>query len=386
MPRMADVAARAGRLAPDRLPGAQRHAGGPAGDPRPGDGRRRGAEVPPQLRGQAAGLGAAPARSAWSPGAPASSGRPTCCSRWRPRPARPEYRLATVNIAVDVAARRCARPSTSCSSSVVEALVVIVPHESVLREAHSLGPRHPGRGGRGRPVRDAADRRCRQRPGRPPRHRAPALARPRDRRAPVRPDGVGGVARPARRVARRAGGAGPAGPAAALGRRLERRAAATSPAASLAREADVTAVFVANDQMALGLIRALHEAGRRVPEDVSVVGFDDLPEARVLPAAAHHGPAGLRGARPPGDGHPRAGARRRGAADGRPGADHPGGPRVDGPACPRRAGLNAHGGHEIRSRRKFFRPRSLTADVCRRTHSFNVNAHMSVHITLEESP
>jgi len=44
----------------------------------------------------------------------------------------------------------------------------------------------------------------------------------------------------------------------------------------------VTAVFAANDQMSLGLLRALHEAGRRVPEDVSVVGFDDIPEAAYL--------------------------------------------------------------------------------------------------------
>jgi DNA-binding LacI/PurR family transcriptional regulator len=47
----------------------------------------------------------------------------------------------------------------------------------------------------------------------------------------------------------------------------------------LARMPEVTAVFAANDHLALGLLRAMHERGRSVPDDVSVVGFDDVPEA-----------------------------------------------------------------------------------------------------------
>ncbi len=50
-------------------------------------------------------------------------------------------------------------------------------------------------------------------------------------------------------------------------------------AQSFVRDPDATAVFASNDQMALGVYHAAREAGRRIPEDLSVVGFDDIPEA-----------------------------------------------------------------------------------------------------------
>ena len=43
-----------------------------------------------------------------------------------------------------------------------------------------------------------------------------------------------------------------------------------------------TAVFVANNLMTLGAFRALHEAGIRIPEELALVGFDDMPWATSL--------------------------------------------------------------------------------------------------------
>src|SRR5690606_30698917 len=45
---------------------------------------------------------------------------------------------------------------------------------------------------------------------------------------------------------------------------------------------DATAIFVANDHMAIGVISALRERGLHVPDDLSIVAFDDVPEAGFL--------------------------------------------------------------------------------------------------------
>ena len=56
---------------------------------------------------------------------------------------------------------------------------------------------------------------------------------------------------------------------------------ASAMAALLERRPDIDAVFAASDLMALGALRVLREAGRSVPTDVALVGFDDGPLAAV---------------------------------------------------------------------------------------------------------
>jgi DNA-binding LacI/PurR family transcriptional regulator len=50
----------------------------------------------------------------------------------------------------------------------------------------------------------------------------------------------------------------------------------------LASQGEVTAIFVASDQMALGVLRALFEADRCVPDEVSVIGFGGTPEGEFF--------------------------------------------------------------------------------------------------------
>ncbi|MET7736806.1 LacI family DNA-binding transcriptional regulator [Streptomyces sp. NPDC005402] len=53
----------------------------------------------------------------------------------------------------------------------------------------------------------------------------------------------------------------------------------------LARDPGVTAILCGNDDLALGVLRALHHAGRSVPGDVSVIGFDDAPHSGFVTPA-----------------------------------------------------------------------------------------------------
>jgi LacI family transcriptional regulator, galactose operon repressor len=66
---------------------------------------------------------------------------------------------------------------------------------------------------------------------------------------------------------------------------FEEQSGAAAISALVESGSDFTALFAANDQMAMGAVGELTRRGRRVPENVSVVGFDDLPFAAFLSPA-----------------------------------------------------------------------------------------------------
>jgi len=68
-------------------------------------------------------------------------------------------------------------------------------------------------------------------------------------------------------------------------REWDRRPGADAVDALLAERPDVDAIFAANDALAIGALSALHRHGRRVPDDVAVVGVDDVPESRYTTPA-----------------------------------------------------------------------------------------------------
>lgn len=74
----------------------------------------------------------------------------------------------------------------------------------------------------------------------------------------------------------------PVDPELVIASRADRAGAHSSCRRAVAEGLDFTAVFAQNDVMASGALAALREAGLRVPEDVSLVGFDNLPVAQEL--------------------------------------------------------------------------------------------------------
>jgi LacI family transcriptional regulator len=50
----------------------------------------------------------------------------------------------------------------------------------------------------------------------------------------------------------------------------------------ISRAPQITAIFACNDNVGIGVINALHHLGKRVPEDISVIGFDDIDLAQEI--------------------------------------------------------------------------------------------------------
>lgn len=66
---------------------------------------------------------------------------------------------------------------------------------------------------------------------------------------------------------------------------------------SLCKRNDITAIFTTADIMAVGIMAGIHQGGKRIPEDYSVMGFDDLPISRITtpPLTTIHQDANLKG-------------------------------------------------------------------------------------------
>jgi LacI family transcriptional regulator len=95
----------------------------------------------------------------------------------------------------------------------------------------------------------------------------------------------GWVATEARREGYRAGlaGAGIAfDPALEVASDFERAAGASAAAVLLSLPEPPTAIFAFNDAIAVGVMRAAHERGVRIPEELSVIGFDDIAYATMV--------------------------------------------------------------------------------------------------------
>ena len=116
---------------------------------------------------------------------------------------------------------------------------------------------------------------------------APARARAPPDRRDHRPARLGGDRGPPARLPRGARRGGhPARPGArGRGRLRDRRRARAAAAALLDLPDPPTAIFAFNDNIAIGAIQAARARGLRVPEDVSIVGFDDVEHATIVTPA-----------------------------------------------------------------------------------------------------